>query len=217
MTWDWDYVRSIVGPLMTGLGVTVEATLIGTAIAVVLGLALTLGRRSRRRWVSLPVAALVELVRSTPLLILLYALFYVLPDAHITLSAFTTGMIGLGLYFSSYTSEVYRAGIEGVPRGQWEAARALGLSSRRTWVGVILPQAIPAVLPSLANQMIAMFKDSALLSTVTIIELLATAQNLGAYSYRYLEPFTLVGLFYFVVSYISSTGVRRLEARLARR
>jgi polar amino acid transport system permease protein len=82
---------------------------------------------------------------------------------------------------------------------------------------VILPQAIPAVLPSLANQMIAMFKDSALLSTVTIIELLATAQNLGAYSYRYLEPFTIVGLFYFVVSYISSTGVRRLEARLASR
>ena len=217
MTWDWDYARSIVGPLMFGLGVTVEATLAGTAIAVLLGLVLALTRRSRRWWISLPVGALVELVRSTPLLILLYALFYVLPDAHITLSAMATGLMGLGVYYSTYTSEVYRAGIEGVPRGQWEAARALGLSAPRTWIGVILPQAIPAVLPALANQMIAMFKDSALLSTVTIIELLATAQNLGALSYRYLEPFTMVGIFYFVVSYVSSAGVRRLETHLARR
>jgi polar amino acid transport system permease protein len=217
MTWDWDYARSIIGPLLSGLSVTVEATIAGTAIAVILGLLLALARRSHHRWLSVPVGAFVELVRSTPLLILLYALFYVLPDAHVTLPALATGLIGLGVYYSSYTSEVYRAGIEGVPRGQWEAARALGLPARRLWIAVILPQAIPAILPALANQMIAMFKDSALLSTVTVIELLATAENLGALSYRYLEPFTMVGLFYFVVSYVSSLGVRRLESRLARR
>jgi polar amino acid transport system permease protein len=104
-----------------------------------------------------------------------------------------------------------------VPRGQWEAARALNLSARRTWVGVVLPQAIPAVLPPLGNYVNAMFKDSVLLSTITVLELLGKAEDIGAQYYKFLEPYTEVGLLFLLVSYPASLAVRRLEKRLARK
>jgi polar amino acid transport system permease protein len=104
-----------------------------------------------------------------------------------------------------------------VPRGQWEAARALNLSTRRTWVGIVLPQAIPAVIPALGNYVNAMFKDTPLLSAITVIELLGKAQEIGAQQFRYLEPVTEVGILFLVVSLTASMLVRRLEARLARK
>jgi polar amino acid transport system permease protein len=216
MTWDWNYFRELIPPMLGGLVVTVEATLLGMVVALVLGLIFALAKRSRRRSVSLPVTLLIEGLRSMPLLMLLYVLFYVLPDVHVVLPALVVGFGGLGLYYSSYVAEVYRAGIEGVPRGQWEAARVLGLPAHRRWRAVILPQAIPAVLPALGNQMVAMFKDTAVLSTVTVVELVAVARNEVALTYRYLEPFTLVAVFYFAVSYLSSIGIHQLERRLAR-
>jgi polar amino acid transport system permease protein len=139
----------------------------------------------------------------------------VLPDIGITLGPLLAGVIGLGLHYSTYTSEVYRAGIEGVPRGQWEAATALNLSARRTWIGVVLPQAIPKVIPALGNYVNGMFKDTPLLSAITVVELLNEAHAIGAQSFRYLEPITLVGVLFFVVSYPTALLVRRLEARLA--
>lgn len=216
MIWDWSYFLEVIPPLLGGLVVTVEATLLGMVVGLILGLVFALAKRSRRRSVSLPVTLLIEGLRSMPLLILLYALFYVLPYVHVVLPALVVGFGGLGLYYSSYIAEVYRAGIEGVPRGQWEAARVLGLPGYRRWRAVILPQAIPAVLPALGNQMVAMFKDTSVLSTVTVLELVAAARNEVALSYRYLEPFTLVAILYFVVSYLSSIGIHQLERRLAR-
>src|SRR5690606_13471664 len=106
------------------------------------------------RWLAVPVAGFVEFVRSTPLLIQLYFLYYVLPDYGLSLSPFATGVIALGVHYACYTAEVYRAGIEAVPRGQWEAARALNLSPAATWRHVILPQAVPATLPMLGNYLI---------------------------------------------------------------
>jgi polar amino acid transport system permease protein len=217
MNWDWSFAVHIFPQLLSALKVTVEATLLGTAIALVLGLLLAIGRRSRNPLISWPIASFVEFIRSTPLLIQLYFLFYVLPNWGIVLGALTTGVIGLGLHYATYTSETYRAGIESVPRGQWEAARALNLSTRRTWVGVVLPQAIPKVIPALGNYVNAMFKDSVLLSTITVIELLGQANNIGALNFRYLEPYTEVGILFLVISVTASVLIRKLEVRLAGR
>jgi polar amino acid transport system permease protein len=217
MNWDWSFAAHIFPQLLSALVVTIEATVLGSVIALVLGLLLAIGRRSHRRFISWPIASFVEFIRSTPLLVQLYFLFFVLPDLGIVLAPLTAGVIGLGLHYATYTSETYRAGIEGVPRGQWEAAKALNLSTRRTWVGVILPQAVPAVIPALGNYVNAMFKDSVLLSAITVVELLGKAQDIGAQTFRYLEPFTEVGALFLVLSLTAAIMVRRLERHLARK
>jgi polar amino acid transport system permease protein len=170
-------------------------------------------RIAQLRIISPAVWLLVEFIRGTPLLIQLYFLFYVLPTWGLTVSALATGVIGLGLFFSAYTAEIYRAGIEDLPIGQWEAALTLGLPVRRAWIGIILPQAVRAVLPVLGNVVISMFKQTALLSTITVLELLAQGRSIGQMTYRFVEPLTLVGLFYFVVSYAAARGLRALEAK----
>ena len=215
MTWDWQFALEILPELGRAFIVTVEATLAGSAVAMVLGLVLALLRRSRKRLVSYPTVGFIEFVRSTPLLVQLYFLFFVLPNYGVTLSPFVTGVVVLGLHYATYTSEVYRAGIEGVPRGQWEAARAMNLSRGRTWSSVILPQAIPAVIPALGNYVNAMFKDTPLLSAITVVELLNQAKAIGSQTFRYLEPVTMVGVFFLLVSYATAFLVRRLEVRLA--
>lgn len=214
---DGAFALAILPDLGRALLVTVQATLAGMALALALGLAWALLRRSPVRPVRLATFWLVEFVRSTPLLVQLYFLFFVLPNAGVTLSPFATGVLGLGLHYSAYTAEVYRAGIEAVPRGQWEAALALNLSPARTWTSVILPQAIPPVIPALGNYLVAMFKDSPMLAAITVVELLQTAKLIGAETFRYLEPLTLVGLLFLAVSLVASRVIRHLEARLALR
>lgn len=214
MIFDWHFAWELVPTLLPALWITVQATLAGTAIALTVGLALALARRSHVRYLAWSAAAFVEFVRSTPLLVQLYFLFYVLPDAGLKLSPFATGAIGLGLHYSTYCSEVYRAGIESVARGQWEAAAALNLGRRHTLMRIIIPQAIPPVIPALGNYVIAMFKDTPLLSAITVVELLQTAKMTGAQTFRYVEPLTLVGVLFLVLSLVSAAGVRRLEHRL---
>jgi polar amino acid transport system permease protein len=184
-------------------------------IALVLGLVWAVARRSRLRVVSWPATAIVEAVRSTPLLVQLY-FFYFLP-AHVGLvmDVFVTGVLVLGLHYSCYTAEVYRAGIESVPRGQWEAARALNLTRNQTYRHVVLPQAIPPILPALGNYLIALFKDTPLLSAITVLEILRRATIIGKETFRYLEPYTIVGVVYLVLSLVSSRLVARLEQRMA--
>ncbi len=214
---DVRYALSLLPALSEGFIVTLWATLFGTCVALSLGLFLAIGRRSKAIWLSWPASFFVEFVRSTPLLVQLYFLFYVLPSAGATLSPFGTGVLGLGLHYAAYTSEVYRAGIEGVPRGQWDAAMTLGFSRVRTLSAIILPQAIPPMLPALGNYAIAMFKDTPLLSAITVIEMVQVAQIEGSRSFRYLEAFTLVGLFFLLASLLASSCVSFLESRYGAR
>jgi polar amino acid transport system permease protein len=197
-----------------GLVVTIEATVLGMLLAVSFGLVLALMRRSRLRIIAWPAAAFVEFVRSTPLLVQLYFLFYVLPDAGLRMSPLTTGVLALGLHYATYCSEVYRAGLEGIPKEQWEAATALNLGPWRTMVAVILPQAIPPVIPALGNYLVAMFKDTPLLSAITVLEMLQRAKIVSAESFRYVEPLTIVGLAFLLVSLLAAIPVRRLERNL---
>jgi polar amino acid transport system permease protein len=213
--WDWGFAWQILPQLLKGLLTTFEATVLGAVLAFALGLVLALLRRARIPVVSQVVWLFIEFVRSTPLLVQLYFLYFVFPVAfHITLSSLTVGVLGLGVHYATYTSEVYRAGIEGVPVGQWEAATALSLPRARVWTGVILPQAIPRVLPALGNYVISMFKETPLLLTIGVLDLVGQAQAAGSEAYRYVEPFTLAGVLFLVLSYPSSVLVRRLERRV---
>ncbi|MBA3575281.1 MAG: ectoine/hydroxyectoine ABC transporter permease subunit EhuD [Actinomycetota bacterium] len=214
MLWDWGYAIDILPELLRGLLVTVQATLLGSAVAYALGLVFALVRRSRIPVLSQAVWLLVEFVRSTPLLVQLFFLYFVLPDLGIRFDAFTTGVIGLGLHYACYTAEVYRAGIEAVPKGQWEACTALSLPRSRVWTGVILPQAVPRVLPALGNYMISMFKETPLLLAISVLELVGAAREAGSDTFRYIEPFTLAGIFFLLVSYPAGVLVRRLERRV---
>jgi polar amino acid transport system permease protein len=211
---DPQFAWSLLPELGRGLVVTVQATLGGMGLALTLGLAAALARRSRRRWIAWPVGLAVEFVRSTPLLVQLYFLFYVLPSTGVQFSAFTTGVLALGVHYAAYCAEVYRAGLEAVPRGQWEAATALNLTRWQTYRRVVLPQAIPPVVPALGNYLVAMFKDTPLLSAITVLELLQRAKVIGAETFRYVEPLTLVGLLFLAVSLVAAAGVRALETRL---
>ena len=211
---DLQYAAHILPDLARASVYTILITLVGFAIALVLGLVLAILRRSHIKAVSRTVAFVVEFIRSTPLLIQVYVLFYVLPIYGITMSALTAGTIGIAVHYACYTSEVYRAGLNGVACGQWEAACALSLSPWRTYSGVILPQAVRPVIPALGNYLVAMFKDTPVLSAITVVELMQQAKNVGSETFRYLEPITLAGLFFLVISVTFAQLVRRLEFRL---
>ncbi|WP_251863386.1 ectoine/hydroxyectoine ABC transporter permease subunit EhuD [Achromobacter sp. Marseille-Q4962] len=213
---DWSFALEILPTLGAALVVTVQATVLGMLVAVTLGLALALLRRARLAIVSLPAAFFIEFVRSTPLLVQMYFLFYVLPLTGVRMSPLATGVLALGVHYAAYCAEVYRAGIESVPRGQLEAATALNLSRWDTAARIVLPQAIPPVVPALGNYLVAMFKDTPLLSAITVVELLQQSKMIGSATFRYTEPLTLVGALFLVLSLIAAWGVRRLEARLQR-
>jgi polar amino acid transport system permease protein len=216
--WDWEYAWEVFPEIVgRGLWITVQATVLGSIVAYVLGLALALLRRSRIRVVSTVTWAFIEFVRSTPLLVQIFFLFFVFPDFGLKFDPLTTGIIALGLHYATYTAEVYRAGIEAVPPGQWEAATALNLPRRRTWTGVILPQAIPRVLPALGNYTISMFKETPLLLTIGVLDIVGAARQVASRAYRYVEPITIAGVLFLVLSLVASLLVRWLERRVAYR
>ena len=216
MEWDWEFVRQIMPILLDGVKITILATILGSALAAVVGLAIALLRRSPNRIVSRSVGFAAEFIRGTPLLVQLYFIFFVLPDVGILLPPLVAGVIGLGLHYGTYAAEVYRAGIDNVPRGQWEAAKACNLTARQTWTCIILPQAIPPMIPALANYFIAMFKETPLLSAITVLELMNQAKSVANSYYRYIEPMTLVGAFFLVISLFSVFLLRWLERRYGR-
>jgi polar amino acid transport system permease protein len=213
--WDWDYAFSIIPDLLKALLTTIEITVLGSAVAFVLGLVIAVVRRARIPVVDQVLWALVEVIRSTPLLVQIFFLFFVLPRFGLTLSAFVVGVTALGVHYATYTSEVYRAGIDAVPKGQWEAATALSLPRSRVWTGVILPQAIPRVLPALGNYAISMFKEVPLLLAIGVVEVVNAGRELGSATFRFTEPYTIAGVLFLVLSYPASMLVRRLERRAA--
>ncbi|MCZ7582911.1 MAG: ectoine/hydroxyectoine ABC transporter permease subunit EhuD [Deltaproteobacteria bacterium] len=213
MMWRWDFFWSILPAILNGFVVTVHATLLSFAVALVIGLVFALARRSPRAALSRPARAVTDFVRGTPLLVQLYFLYYVLPLAGLKFPALTIGIFGLGLHYATYIAEIYRAGIDAVPRGQWEAAAALDLRPWYLWTRVILPQAIPPIIPALGNRLIALFKETPLLAAITVAEMLLVAREIGDEHFSYLEPYTAVGLFFLIASLVSSAGVTWLERK----
>ena len=209
--WRWDFAIEILPNMLWATLNTILAAGIGYAIAAIVGLLFLLGQRTPIRIVNIINREIVEFIRSTPLLIQLFFVYFVLPQFGITLSAWVCGMITIGLHFGTYLSEVYRGALEGVPKTQWEACRALNFSSFYTYRKIVLPQAFPIAIPGMGNYLVGIFKDTPLLSTIGVAELFHAATAVGGYHYRYLEPYTIVGIIFLTLSIPAAIWIRKIE------
>ena len=210
----WDFAYEIFPALIRATGNTILAAGIGYLIAVLVGLVFLLGQKTSSRILNMITREIVEFIRSTPLLIQLFFVYFVLPQFGITLSAWVCGMLTIGLHFGTYLCEVYRGALEAVPKAQWEACRALNFSNAYAYRRIILPQAFPIAIPGMGNYLVGIFKDTPLLSTIGVAELFHAATAVGGYNYRYLEPNTMVGLIFLTLSIPAAMWVRRLEKRV---
>ena len=209
--WRWDFAIEILPNMLWATLNTILAAGIGYAIAAIVGLLFLLGQRTPIKIVSMVNREIVEFIRSTPLLIQLFFVYFVLPQFGITLSAWVCGMITIGLHFGTYLSEVYRGALEGVPKTQWEACRALNFSTFYTYRKIVLPQAFPIAIPGMGNYLVGIFKDTPLLSTIGVAELFHAATAVGGYHYRYLEPYTIVGIIFLTLSIPAAIWIRKIE------
>lgn len=215
--WDWGFVWDILPALLYAARITVLATVLAFALALVAGLIFALMRRSQHKWLAVPVAGFVEFIRSTPELVQIYFIFYVFPRFGLVLPPLVAGILALGIHYATYCSECYRAGLDGVSKGQWEASRSLNLSTFRIYKDVVIPQAIPPVVPALGNYAVGMVKVTPLLSAIAVIEILQKAKIIGSHTFRFIEPITLAGIFFLIVSLTAMLIVRRVEAFLNRK
>lgn len=213
---DWMYFWHLVPLMWQGLQVLAKATVLGFTLAAGLGFLLALGRRSHRRYVRWPFAVFIEFIRSTPLLVqLFFAQAFVRASDTVSLDPINILVIVLGVHYATYCSEGYRAGINSVPPGQWEAATALNLGPVTKWTRVIIPQAVPNVLPALGNYLVAAFKDAPLGFIVGVPELLFFANTVRGEDFRPTEPYILAGVGFLLVSIPAAWAVRRLERKIA--
>ena len=209
--WRWDFAYEILPKMLWATLNTIMAAGIGYSIAVIVGLIFLIGQRTPYKFINIIVREIVEFIRSTPLLIQLFFLYFVGPQFGIILSAWVTAMITIGLHFGTYLSEVYRGALEGVPKTQWEACRALNFTTLYTYRRIVLPQAFPIAIPGMGNYLVGIFKDTPLLSTIGVAELFHAATSVGGEHYRYLEPYSMVGIIFLILSVPAAMGIRKLE------
>ncbi len=218
MDWRWDFTFEVVLPKMVeAAGITVWATVASFGLALVGGLILMLLKTHRSVWISRPATEFIEFIRATPLLVQIFFLFFLLPDFGITLPPLTTGILAISIYNSALCAEVYRAGFQAVPNGQWEACVALNLSTYRTFRDVIIPQSLPPVIPALGNYLVAIFKETPLLSFVAVAEIMQISKLIGAEYYRFTEAVTIAGIFFLVMSLVAAMLIRVVENYVKRR
>jgi polar amino acid transport system permease protein len=216
MVFDVSYALEILPRLLQASIVTIEATFASFGVALVVGLLIAIMRMSPIRPLSASVGLVTEAIRSTPVLIQLFIVFYlIVPRLGLPPVPLLAGILTLGVHYGTYCSEVYRAGIQGVPKGQWEASRALNMTTMTTWRRIIIPQAIPPVVPALGNYLIALFKETPVLFFITVLELFGTSMQIYGQSYRPFEPILLVGFIFFILSYPTALAIRRVERRLS--
>lgn len=217
MTFDFQFAWQILPVLVAATKVTILVSALSFGLALLLGLVLTLAKMFGPRPLSLAVSWALEFVRGTPLLIQIFFLYFALPEYGIVLPALATGVLALTVHYASYAAEIYRAGIEQVRSGQWEAAHALSLRPGDIFVRIILPQAIVPIVPALGNLLIQLFKSTPLLSAIAISELMFVAKGIGSETFRYVEPITIAGLCFLLVSLAGAAGVRLVERAMRRR
>ncbi|MEI4967263.1 amino acid ABC transporter permease [Aeromonas caviae] len=201
--------------LSAGLIFTVPLTLITFVLGIVLGLSVALARLYGPAPLVMLVRFYVWLIRGTPLLVQLFLIFYGLPSAGIVLDAFTAAVIGFTLNIGAYSSEIIRATLAAIPKGQWEAAYSIGMNWPQVMWRVILPQAARIAVPPLSNTFISLVKDTSLAAAVTVPELFQAAQRLASVTYEPLILYIETALIYLMFSSVLSTLQDRLEQRLA--
>lgn len=200
---------------LQGLEVTLELTVTSLVVGLPLGVLLALGSMSAQRIIKWSTIAVVELGRGVPGLIVLYLVYYGLPQVHVTLTSFVSGTVALGFSTGAYTAEIFRAGINAVPHGQREASQALGLSRSKELRLVVLPQAIRIVLPPLVGFAILLYQATSLAFAISVPELLSHAYNDATITYQFTAALTLAGAMYAVVSLIAISLLRLRRPRRA--
>jgi polar amino acid transport system permease protein len=215
MTLDFSPVWAGWEALATGAATTVEVTACSLVLGCVLGLLVGIGRLAPQRRVVYGICtAYLTFIRGTPLLVQLFILFFGLPQFGIMLPAFACGVLGLGVYSGAYVSEIVRGSIQSVDRGQMEAARSLGMPYRMSMRKVILPQAFVRMVPPLGNEFIALIKNSALVSLLTINDLMHEGEKIISVSYRSLEVYIVIAFIYLILTSATSLVLRRTEKTL---
>ncbi|WP_409159084.1 amino acid ABC transporter permease [Pectobacterium sp. B2J-2] len=200
--------------LLAGTLVTIEITLCALVLGGVLGLIIGVARINPQRKTVYGIAsAYVAVIRGTPLLVQLFIWYYGLPRLGIMLPSFFCGVIGLGLYSAAYISEIVRGAITSIDRGQTEAARSLGMSSKQAMRKIILPQAVVRMLPPLGNEFIALIKNSALVSLITIHDVMQQGNTIISNTYRDLETYLVIAVIYFVLTSLTVMALRHFEKR----
>jgi cystine transport system permease protein len=202
--------------ILKGLGYTLWLSLLTMAIGLVIALVTAMGRMSRNPLFRWPARAYISVIRGTPLLVQLFILYYGLPVIGITLPAVTAGVIGLSLNVGGYAAETIRGALLSIPKGQWEAAKSLGMTYWQTMWRIVIPQAVRVALPPLANTFLGLVKDTSLLSAITVPEMLYRAKIVGGRAFDYMTVYILVAMFYWVICTLLSSIQYRLEKRFGR-
>jgi polar amino acid transport system permease protein len=212
----WEFLIQSGPYIVQGAGITILVSLVAIVLAIGLALAGAIGRLSSNAIFYSLASLYVSLVRGTPLLVQIYFIYFALPQAGIIIDAIPSGIIALGFNYGAYMTEIFRAGIQAVPRSQREAAQALGMPERLAFRRIVLPQAVRIVIPAIGNDFVAMIKDSALISTISVGELFWRAQRIGRSEHQVLASIALAALVYWGLTIIFSFFQERLEQRMAR-
>ncbi|WP_061238697.1 amino acid ABC transporter permease [Ectopseudomonas composti] len=203
--------------LLKGAVVTVQVTAGSFLLSSVVGLVFALMMVSKVRAIALFAIGVVNVIRGLPIIVQLFYIYFVLPDFGIQLTAFQAGVIGLGIAYSAYQAENFRAGIQAIQQGQVEAAESLGMRGAMVMRRVVLPQAFRIALPPYGNTLVMMLKDSSLVSTITVAEMTRAGQLIASSTFENMTVYTLVALLYLALSLPLGYGLRRLEARIGKR
>lgn len=203
--------------LMSGVALTIVVTIGSLLLSTVLGLVWAMMRVSGIKVLSMLSASLINVIRGIPIIVLLFYLYFVMPDLGVTLSALQAAILGLGIAYSAYQAENFRAGIEAIDKGQIEAAQSIGMGWWLTMRRVVLPQAVRIVLPPYGNVMIMMLKDSSQASTITVAELALHGKLIASSTFKNTSVFTLVALMYLTMSIPLILLVRHFEKRAGKK
>jgi polar amino acid transport system permease protein len=214
MIFSIDDMIAFLPSLLCGAVITITVSLLAFGLALVFGLITGIARISRVAPLRGMAACYIQFIRGTPLLLQLFFIYYVLPYVGIVLTPFVSGLMGLTLNYAAYMAEVFRSGIQAIPKGQWEAGQSVGMSRRLLMRRIILPQAIRIIIPSLGNFFVSIFKDSALVSIITMRDLMFSGQLLASATYKHFEIFTEVAVIYFLISYPTAKFVEWIEAKV---
>lgn len=208
-------MAKLLGFLLSGTIVSLEVFFLTLLFAIPLAMPVALGRRSKSPLIRRPVGFYVLVMRGTPLILqLIFVYFAPYYLFKVSYDRFTAVIVAFAINYAAYFAEIYRGGIDAIPRGQWEAAKVLGLTKPQTFFLIILPQVIRRILPAMANEVITLVKDTALAQTIGVAELFRAAQNASAREFSTM-PIFIAGLFYFVMNWVVTVIFETAEKKLA--
>jgi len=214
-TFDFSWLQGSLPIFFQAAFLTIQILVWSAVLSVLIGLLAGQMLMSHRAWLRVPARIYVDFFRLTPILFQIVVVFFLIPILFdVSVPAFTSGVIALSLNYGAFFAEIFRAGVQSIDKGQWEAAESMGISSTRTLVRIIYPQALKRMLPPIGNMLISLTKDTSLVSVIGVAELFNTAQNVGAATFRQIEVLLIVSLFYLVINLPLAIQAERMNRRM---